>query len=450
MPFDTRLTYEVVSEIVDDWWKVFALLEAEFNTKIAEDVQMNSLSGGQWLKLLVCAALCSDASLILLDEPTNHLDLESRDILARLLKEYNGSILFVSHDIAFVEEVANTIWEVKDAKIASWTGSYQEYLAYKKSIADTIAAQQEKQQKQLKKAEVARQRQQERYAKSEAKIRKMARSDDRSMPRGARDALKKKVEQNRGTAALKQQKKITAIEHKIETLAPAKKKRVSLPLVANKSKGLLVSFDKATLKIGELELSAFDLEIAAGDRIALLGANGSGKSTLASQLKYRHSPLVRGKKTYGRPYSFLQLDQHYSLIDSNATLYKNLAEENRSLTHTEVRTLLANAGFTDVSDPDKPASGLSGGERARLGMAMLATSGIDLLVLDEPTNNLDVQTKKAVAAAVADFKGTLFVISHDREFLAEVGIQSFYKISSGRILQLSQVDIDRLLQLKQR
>jgi len=348
-----------------------------------------SLSGGVKRRVLLAAALYSEPDLLLLDEPTNHLDIESILWLEQFLKRLSTSLVFVSHDRAFTASVASRIVELDRGQLFDYPCDYPTYL---KRREERLHAEDELWRRQDKK-----------LAEEEVWIRKGIKAR-RTRNEGRVRALKKLREENR-------QRRNRSGEARLNLEAGER----SGQMVAE-AKG--VSFAYGDKKI----VSDLSIRLMRGDRVGVLGPNGCGKSTLLKLLLGELTP-TSGTLRQGTNLQIVYFDQLREQLDENASVKQNVCGEQDTIEiagqQRHIYGYLSDFLFT----PDRartPVKVLSGGERNRLLLAKLFTKPANLLVLDEPTNDLDVETLDLLEELLLDYQGTLLIVSHDRTFVDNV------------------------------
>jgi len=358
---------------------------------------VNSFSGGWRIRLNLAQALMSPSDLLLLDEPTNHLDLDATLWLEQWLKVYAGTLLIISHDRDFIDNVVDRIVHVENKKSISYKGNYS---AFERLRSERLALQQasfEKQQKRKKDVEefVARFR----YKASKAK---------------------------------QAQSRIKELE-RMESIAPA---HIDSPFQFNfpkakKAYSALVNISQASLGYGNkiiLENVNFDLQ--PGTRIGLLGPNGAGKSTLINSLT-GDLELLKGSRVYGENLKIGYFAQHQlEVLDLKASPLLHLQRLSPEATEQQLRNFLGGFDFHDDKALE-PVVDFSGGEKARVALALIVWQKPNLLLLDEPTNHLDLEMRQALTMALQDYEGALVVISHDRHLLRNT-VDEFYLIADNR------------------
>ncbi len=436
----TTPLFQYLAEEVGNWWDVFVLLEQQFQTCLPEDLPLKALSGGELMKVHLCLGLLQEPDLLLLDEPTNHLDLKALAVLKEFLSNYQGTYLIVSHNTHFLNQTVKTIWELEEGNLQIFDGNYA---AYRQQKADLVAA---------------RQRQYESARKDWGKVLRSVELEQRRAARSRRDFYAKKSEDKKKKAYFKNKVQRTAAKNKSlkqDQLGKAREKmeahkaRTELSVFwkpqtsENRKKRLLFDFQNASLYLpnGIALVEQIDWSLHFGERVSLGGKNGSGKTSLIRSLKIggKSNPIqVQGKFQLANDLKVAFIDQKYDLVNPKKTLLENMETANPLLNFNGIRQQLGRFLFRGDS-VDKVAQCLSGGELARLTFAMATATEVDLLVLDEPSNNLDVQTVEIIANALQSYNGAIVAISHDVNFLCQIGIQKAYVIG-GKTLKELYVD----------
>jgi ATP-binding cassette subfamily F protein 3 len=368
--------------------------QAEINRPVS------SFSGGWRIRLNLAQALMSPSDLLMLDEPTNHLDLDATLWLEQWLRAYQGTLLIISHDRDFIDNVVERIVHIERNKAVAYKGNYS---AFERVRAERLALQQasfEKQQKRRSDVEafVARFR----YKASKAK---------------------------------QAQSRIKELE-RMEDIAPA---HIDSPFnfkfsEPKKAHSALVNISQSTLGYGDKEiLSQVNFDLQPGTRVGLLGPNGAGKSTLISSL-IGDLDLIAGQRVYGENITMGYFAQHQlEVLDLQASPLLHLQRLSPQATDQEIRNFLGGFDFHNDKALD-PINDFSGGEKARLALALIVWQKPNLLLLDEPTNHLDLEMRHALTMALQSYEGALVVISHDRHLLRNT-VDDFYLVASGRVTE---------------
>lgn len=421
------------------WPLVNAALHKWFNTSTIQPTKkLKTLSGGELVKLHLAIAQSKNPNLLLLDEPTNHLDAEGLNVLQNFLKSFPGTFIITSHDPFFLDLVVNHIWELDEKTIKQYGGNYSHYEEQKEIGREAQARNYESAKKDLGKAQRSLQFEQTRAARSKRKGRKQA--DDHSMSAKDKGFFKNRASANAGKQRVKLEKIIQERKEIVSSLKEDKKRKSHFVLEHDSHEGRksLIRVERGALKVGNRVLvSDISLHIKYGDRFVLVGKNGSGKSSLVKALMGKTDAFsLSGKVQRRENLNTVYMDQGYQIIDHNLTLIGNVEKHNPGISNEDARRQLGRFLFFQQEDIRKKAEVLSGGEAARLTLAMVTAKPVDLLVLDEPTNNLDIETLDVIADALEDFPGALVVISHNTHFLERVGIETALMISHQKLTQM--------------
>lgn len=365
---------------------------------------INTLSGGQKSKIAFARLLYSKPEIILLDEPTNHLDIDTKEYIINYIKNYKGGVYVISHDIEFLNEVTTkTLFLDKRLKTFElFNGNYDKF----KKVIDHHELEIERKIEKQQEEEIKLRKIIEKYTNSSGNRKKMAQDREKKLEKLLKD-------------------KITS---------PVKSKELNLKININReSTKYPLTVDKLSFKYDKSSkryiLHNLSFSLSKGEKFLIVGVNGVGKSTLLKLIMNRLTPdkgeIIIGDKTDLGYYA-----QEHELLDNNKSIIDNFNDIDIST--KELRNVLGRFLFYE-DDVYKKVSILSPGERSRLSLAKLSLTGANLLVLDEPTNHLDPETQKIIANTFKTFKGTMLVVSHNPEFVDNLGIERVLILPTGQI-----------------
>ena len=373
---------------------------------------VNILSGGQRTRAVLARLLLSDPDLLLLDEPTNHLDIEAMEWLEGYLKSWEGAVVLVSHDRYFLDQTVNVIWEMTPA-MEVYHGNYSAYLKQREA----------RYERQLKEFEA----QKEFIEKEEEFIRRNIAGQNTRQAQGRRTRLERLL--------------------KDAQLAPPRNtKRMRLNIQAGERSGDLV-LRTYGVQIGyqddkKVLIDAPDIVLHRRECAALMGPNGAGKTTFLKTLLGQLPPLA-GEVELGASVSVGYFAQAHEDLHEDWTLIEEIQSTSSKMLEAEVRSYLAKFLFSG-DDVFKTVGVLSGGERGRLAMACLALQGANLLLLDEPTNHLDLPSQEILQRVLAEFGGTILLVSHDRFLVDGIATQVWEVLPDEKTIEIFKGDYSSL------
>jgi ATP-binding cassette subfamily F protein uup len=366
------------------------------------DLKINSLSGGWKRRVALAKALVIEPEVLLLDEPTNHLDFESIAWLEEQLLNFQGAVLFVTHDRAFLQKLATRIIDLDRGNLVSWQGTYDDYLRRKAAALEDEANQNAEFDKKLADEEVwIRQGVKARRTRNEGRVR-------------ALEALRAERAQRRNTQG--------SAKMALES--------------GDKSGKKVIEVTDVSFSYGDKQIiNNFSTLIQRGDKIGLVGGNGAGKSTLLKLLLQQLEP-TSGTIEQGTRLEIAYFDQLRDQLDPNMTVVDTVADGNDFIeiagNRRHVMSYLGDFLFAPAR-ARSPVKSLSGGEKNRLLLARLFTKPANLIVMDEPTNDLDLETLELLEEKLVEFAGTLLLVSHDRAFLDNVVTSIFVLDGTGEV-----------------
>ncbi|HHF1625085.1 TPA: ABC transporter ATP-binding protein [Haemophilus influenzae] len=389
-------------EHADGWRFENKINEVLLKLGLNPNTKLSALSGGWLRKAALARALVCDPDVLLLDEPTNHLDVEAIEWLENFLLDFQGSIVFISHDRSFIRKMATRIVDLDRGQLRSYPGNYDLYLTTKEENLRVEALQNELFDKRLAQEEVwIRQGIKARRTRNEGRVRALkAMREER---RQRRDVM--------GTAKLQ-----------LDT--------------SSRSGKIVFEMEDVSYEIaGKTLLKDFSTTILRGDKIALVGANGCGKTTFIKLLLGEIQP-TSGKIRCGTKLDIAYFDQYRADLDPEKTVMDNVADGKQDIEVNGVKRHVLGY-LQDFLFPPKramtPVKALSGGERNRLLLAKLLLKPNNLLILDEPTNDLDVETLELLEEILSDYQGTLLIVSHDRQFIDNTATECYLFEGEGRL-----------------
>ncbi len=385
-----------------DWRAALAADRALAELNIDPATPFSALSGGWRRRVMLARALAASPDVLLLDEPTNHLDVDAIEAMERVLAEFGGALLFVSHDRAFLRRIATRIVELDRGALRDWGGSYDDYVLRKRAALDAEARREALFDKKLAQEEAwIRQGVEARRTRNEGRVR-------------ALEQLRRERRERR--------EHIGRVEATLASAAPSGR-------LVFEARGVTHGFGAAPV------IADFSVRVMRGDRIGIIGANGCGKSTLVRLLLGEIEPTA-GEIRRGTGLDVAYFDQQRAQLDPDATLMEAVADGAETITVGGRARHVAGYLREFLFPPERlraPIGMLSGGERNRLLLARLFARPSNLLVMDEPTNDLDAETLDVLEEWVTEYPGTLLLVSHDRAFLDNVVTSTLVFEGGGRI-----------------
>ena len=393
-------------EAVDGWHLEQKVERVLLRLGLPADSRMQELSGGWRRRVALARALVIDPDILLLDEPTNHLDVHTIDWLEQQLLEFRGTLIFITHDRAFLQRLANRIVELDRGRLFPWEGDYRSFLDYR----DRVLADEERQNalfdKKLAQEEVwIRQGIKARRTRNEGRV--------RALKAMRQERAERREQQGKASFSLEQAQRSGKLVAEAES----------------------ISYSYSSEAKQQLIVDNFSARILRGDRIGLIGPNGVGKTTLLRLLLGQLEPQS-GKLERGTNLQVAYFDQLREQLEPEKTVIDNIAEGREYIEINGRRKHLIGYLSEFLFPPQRARAkvkSLSGGERNRLLLARLFSKPANILVLDEPTNDLDLETLELLEEILSEFTGTVLLVSHDREFLDNVVTSTLVFSGNGKI-----------------
>ncbi|BBG65594.1 ATPase components of ABC transporters with duplicated ATPase domains [Hydrogenimonas sp.] len=381
----------------------------EFDLKAYENRPVNLLSGGEQRRVALASLLLKKPDILMLDEPTNHLDVYMVEFLEELLLKEKFTLLLISHDRYFIDRIATRTVEIDDHKLRSFKGGYESYLHQKEQLLHAMA-------------------------KEHENLLKLLKAEEEWLSRGVKARLKRNEGRKKRVMQMREQaKKNPSVIHKIKLELEREKHHFNREEGVSRKK-VLFEIEHLEKRLGEkLLIHNFSNRILQKDRIAIVGKNGSGKSTFLHLLLGREKPdggvIKRGDFKIG------YFDQHREMLDDDKNLIETFCPYGGDRVDVQGKNMHVYGYLKNFLFPkeylDKKIGVLSGGEKNRVALALLFTKKVDCLILDEPTNDLDIPTINILEEYLLNFPGALIFVSHDRYFVDKIAKKLFIFKGSG-------------------
>ncbi len=387
------------------------------------------LSGGQRFNHALSEALSKQPNLLLLDEPTNHLDSSNRKSLIRMLKVYEGTLLIASHDVDLLRSCVDIFWHIHEGQIHIFKGAYDDYMHEITMQRRSAEAELSALKRQKKDMHEALMKEQARAKASRTQGEKHI--AQRKWPTITSGAKARRAEQTSGQKKQALQYKKEDLLNQLARLALSEIIVPTFSLqVDEMSDRTIISISHASVGYDQPILKDIFLSITGHMRLAITGDNGSGKSTLVKAILGDPSITKTGEWIVPNPSEIGYLDQHYSSLDPQKTVLETIQAQ-VDWTHAQIRKHLNTFLFRKNEEVSALVASLSGGEKARLALAQIAAKTPKILILDEVTNNIDLETRNHVIEVLRAYPGALIVISHDADFLKSIGISESFSIGGN-------------------
>ncbi len=391
-------------------------------------ISHDSLSGGERFNHVLSQALANCPELLLLDEPTNHLDGNNRRALFKLLRHNSATMLIISHDPELLNNYVDCLWHVADGKVTVFNGGYSDYCQQLERQRSKLYRQIDELKVQQKQQHQSLMREQQRAKNSRLQGEKHI--SERKWPTITSGTKARRAETTAGKNSAKIRNSRQDIQQQLQNLWQPEELNYSFDLAGFSSNNAVVTIVDGSCGYlaGDFALNNINLNLSGHARLALCGDNGSGKTTLLRAVTGNPQVWTAGEWLLPQLGEISYLDQHYNHIDDNATVLEMVSHANPDLTIAELRAFLNCFLFRKNEEVSKTGAMLSGGEKARLSLALIALRRPKLLIIDEISNNIDLTTRNHIIQVLRDYPGAMLIISHDREFLEQLAINDYYNL----------------------
>ena len=402
--FEKNNGYSIKSEL-EGTLKAMGFSEEDF------DKSINTLSGGQKARVDLAYLLLEKPDLILLDEPTNHLDINAIRFLENFIKNYEGSVVVISHDRYFLDATVNKVFLLELGSLRIYDGNYTTFIQKRKKDLEVRLHQYKSQQKEIERQEEI---------------------IDRLKNQGG-------SKRKRGISQSRSRQKLLDKMERIEApdqISNAMKLKFTPRIQSGED---VLKVDKLSKAYDETEIfKNISFDIFRNERTAIIGENGVGKTTLFRIILGEDNP-TSGKIKHGQSVNIGYFDQEQKSLNLSNTIFEEISDAFPMLTNFEIRSYLAKFMFYN-EDVDREISEISGGERARISLLKLMISDTNFILMDEPTNHLDIDSKEVLEDAILDYEGTILIISHDRYFLNKIAVKILEMKNDGMTEYLGNYD----------
>lgn len=385
------------------------------------------LSGGQRFNKALSHALALDPDVLLLDEPTNHLDLRNRKSLMRMLSYYSGTLIVATHDVELLSNVVGILWHINAEEIKAFQGNYDDYMRELGIKLESVESEISHLNRQKKGVHESLMKEQSRAKSSKSRGEKSINS--KKWPTIVSNAKAGRAQETSGNKKLGIRNKREDLMDKLSNISIQEVIKPKFSLSASSiGSGNIIQINDGRIGYDYVLPSVINFSLGAHERMAISGKNGSGKTTLVKAILGEESVKKYGEWIVPDNSHIGYLDQHYGILIPDETIIESITNLVPSWSSEEIRKHLNDFLFRKNEEVATNIKNLSGGEKARLCLAHIAAKTPKLLILDEITNNLDIETKEHVIQVLQAYSGAMLIISHDEDFLERVGVISIFSM----------------------
>ena len=390
--------------------------------------EYENLSGGEKFNKTLSATFANRPDVLLLDEPTNYLDLKNRKTLMKMLSFYKGTLIIVSHDVELLRNFSDILWHIDNGTINIFNGKYDDYRRTISQKRQSIKEELGLLVKEKKETHKALMKEQQRAKKSKQRGEKFI-EQKRWLP-VVGDLKESSAKKTAGKKQATISDKKSSLNERLSNLRIPEIIRPNFSLTAkNIGSKTIVSVSEGQVGYQDkIILRDINISVSGSEHLAITGDNGSGKTTLLKAILNDSQIVKTGIWNLPRMENISYLDQNYSSLDSSKTVLETLINLAPEKTHAQIRDFLNDFLFRKNEEVNKQVSVLSGGEQSRLSLAKIALQTPKLLLIDEITNNIDLETKEHVVQVLKEYPGAMIIISHDIAFLKDIGITRYYSV----------------------
>lgn len=395
----------------------------------------DALSGGERFNKELSRVLGENPEVLLLDEPTNHLDIDNRKSLMRMLNSYYGTLIVATHDEELLRNCFDILWHIDNGKVTIFRGKYEDYMRDLRLRYQSLSREVELLEREKKSMHERLMKEQQRTAKSKSSGEKKI--ANKKWMKSVGDLKAMKAEGSQGRILKNIDDKKQKLSKQLQDLYIPEVIVPKFQLSSAKSTGQILSIVDGEVGYFEDDMiwKNINLSLMSDERLGIIGKNGSGKTTLIKAIIGDKNVITHGDWYCPRSEDIGYLDQHYQNLNPEKTVIEIIENANPSWNHAEIRRHLNDFLFRKNEEVSTKVRNLSGGEKARLSLAQIAARVPKLLILDEITNNIDLETKNHIVEVLQNYPSAMIIVSHDQMFLDKIDSVRCYEITGGDVAQ---------------